>query len=95
MRLVLIGMSVCLWFTSLAAATGLDQTQPLMMSAPYGMSKEEFGAFIEEHVRKALPPTTFQLPREGCSIKNADGTIILYLPRDDGCHIEDAPKDPG
>jgi len=28
--------------------------EPMLVAAPYGMSKEEFGAFIEEHVKKAM-----------------------------------------
>lgn len=37
---------------------------------PYGMTKEEFGAFIEEHVRKAMG--TWNCPAPGCPYPYSD-----------------------
>lgn len=68
--------------------TPIDTGGGSMRSAPYGMSKEEFGAFIEEHARKA---TELQIPR-GCW--NGRLGSPTYPPRltDGICHPEDAPR---
>lgn len=66
--------------------TLVDTGGSSVRSAPYGMSKEEFGAFIEEHARKAKAP----LP---CWSTDSHGLAYLYAPRADGiCHTEDATK---
>lgn len=49
----------------------LPTADTLMRSAPYGMTKEEFGAFIEEHVRKATEKD--QPPSGLCSVPGPGG----------------------
>lgn len=66
---------------------GTAPNDVLMNSAPYGMSKEEFGDFIRLQAKDALGQKEWH---SGICQMIMGKVTKVWAARDDGCHIEDA-----